>query len=264
MNSQIWRSDAAEVDAVAAAAAVAVGVVEGAAAAEDQAAVVMEAVRPRGEEQGEKLQALPHTIYRPLTSCLSSSSSNTGGTSRGGSGVKPTYGGGAYYGGGSTTPYAAGRRSPLGLAPFLLPATALAFFPGLWLYGAYAYPYSHPYHYTNQTDNKNESIPVVCLCEKHAECGCDDNDKDSYYQSLFNGTEPKNGSNVRVAEVNGTEKIFINGTLPNGTTADESSSSDNPKGPTAVSTAPGPVVALLHASGYWVMVVLVISSVYML
>ncbi|PLB33596.1 uncharacterized protein BDW47DRAFT_113658 [Aspergillus candidus] len=202
--------------------------------------------------------------YRPLTIFLSRSSSNTGGASRGGSGTKPAYGGGAYYGGGSTTPYAAGRRSPLGLAPFLLPATALAFFPGLWLYGAYAYPYSHPYHYTNHTDNKNESLPVVCLCAEHAECGCDDNDKDSYYKSLFNGTEPKNGSNVRVVEVNGTEKIFINGTLPNGTTSDESDSASSSSSSTSSSSAPGPAVAMLHASGYWVMVALVFSSVYML
>ncbi|PLN77708.1 hypothetical protein BDW42DRAFT_155171 [Aspergillus taichungensis] len=187
-----------------------------------------------------------------------------GGGSSSGSGGS---GGGSSSGGRTGSSSNTGRRSPLGLAPFLLPATALAFFPGLWLYGAYAYPYSHPYHYTNHTDNKNESLPVVCLCEEHAECGCDDNNKNSYYESLFNGTEPKNGSNVRVVEVNGTEKIFINGTLPNGTTADESnpsSTSNDPNASTALSSAPGPAVALLHASGYWVMVVVVISSVYML
>jgi len=74
-----------------------------------------------------------------------SSVSNTGGTTRQGSGVTPNYGGGRYYGGGATTPYTAGSRSPLGLVaiPLAFGAGALAFYPGLWLYGAYAYPYNH-------------------------------------------------------------------------------------------------------------------------
>ncbi|KAI2792094.1 hypothetical protein POX_b02129 [Penicillium oxalicum] len=149
-----------------------------------------------------------------------SSSSNQGGSTRGGSGVSPGYGGGSYYAGGAKTPYSAGGRSPGGISPYLLPLGALAIFPGLWLAGAYAYSYNHPYYYNH--NGRNDSLPVTCLCEKYQECGCEDNNNQTYYQDLFNGTEPRNGSNVRVADVNGTKTILINGTLPNGTTASTS------------------------------------------
>ncbi|KAL4814553.1 hypothetical protein BDW67DRAFT_165592 [Aspergillus spinulosporus] len=182
-----------------------------------------------------------------------SSTSNSGGTSRGGSGTKPTYGrGGVYYGGGATVPYRSGVRSPSGIVPFFLPVAALAFFPGLWLYGAHVYPYGHPYHYINDTTNRNESMPVICLCAEYSTCGCDDNNNSTYYESLFNGTQPKNGSIVRVADVNGTQTIAINGTLPNGTTADED---------TADSAA---ALTVMQASGYWVMAAVAFSAAYTL
>lgn len=139
------------------------------------------------------------------------------------------------------------------MAPFLLPVAALAFFPGIWLYGAYAYPYSHSYHYMNHTNNHNESLPVVCLCQEHLECGCDDNNNSTYYESLFNGTEPKNTTNARVVNVNGTEKIYINGTLANGTTADDGTESG----------ASASVVTLMHASGYWATFAVVGATVWM-
>lgn len=154
-----------------------------------------------------------------------------------------------FYAGGARTPYAAGTKSPSGITPFLLPAAALGFFPGLWLYGAYAYPYSHPYYYEDEQTHKNESLPVVCLCQEYQECGCDNNNNRTYFESLFNGTEPKNTTNTRVVDVNGTEKIYINGTLANGTTA-------------ATSTAPAAAVNLLHASGYWVTVAVVATAVW--
>ena len=63
---------------------------------------------------------------------------NTRGKTVSGLGVRPTYSGGRYYSRGATVPYTAGQRSPLGLAPLLiLPITALAIFPSLWLYGVY-------------------------------------------------------------------------------------------------------------------------------
>ncbi|KAL4784492.1 hypothetical protein BJX76DRAFT_217946 [Aspergillus varians] len=192
-----------------------------------------------------------HPASRPGST---SSTSNAGGTSPGGSGPRPTYGRGGvgYYGGGAVAPYQSGFRSPLGIAPFLLPIAALAFFPGIWLYGAHVYPYNHPYHYVNNTNNKNESLPVVCLCGEYAVCGCDDNNNSTYYESLFNGTQPKNGSIVRVTDINGTQTIAINGTLPNGTTVDEA---------TVDSAA---TLTIIQASGYWVMAALVVSAVYTL
>jgi hypothetical protein len=130
---------------------------------------------------------------------------------------------------------------------------ALAFFPGIWLYSVYAYPYAHNYYYYNQNAHKNESYPVVCVCQEHSECGCDDNHNSTYYESLFNGTEPKNSSVVRVVKENGTETIYINGTLPNGTTAAGGSTS----------AAPGSFVTTLqHATGFWVPVALMVTAVW--
>lgn len=179
---------------------------------------------------------------------------NRGGTTRSGSGPRPTYGSGNYYAGGTAVPYAAGRMSPLGLTPFFLPVAALAFFPGLWLFGAYAYPYNHAYSYMNNATHHNESVPVVCLCQEYEVCGCDDNNDSKFYNSLFNGSEPINSSITRVVNVNGTEKIYINGTLPNGTTAANASATDS-----AAST-----VNPQHLLGYWPIVALASGVVWLL
>ncbi|KAL7939755.1 hypothetical protein V8C35DRAFT_15423 [Trichoderma chlorosporum] len=154
--------------------------------------------------------------------------SNAGGTSVGGSGPKPSFGGGRYYGGGSATPYRAGGRSPSGILPFaLVGGAALAFWPGLWLYGAYMYPYHEPYHFYNESSRQNETRNVLCGCGTYDVCGCDDNNNTAYYDSLIgNGSySALNKSVVNVADVNGSTTILINGSLPNGTTADGQDSS---------------------------------------
>lgn len=156
---------------------------------------------------------------------------------------------GRYYAGGASTPYAAGHKSPGGITPRLVFPAALLF-PGVWLYGAWAYHFSHPYVYTNEQNHKNESLPVVCLCQPYDECGCDDNHNRTYYETLFNGTQPINTTITRVTDVNGTETIYINGTLANGTTA------------ASTSAAPTSAVTLLHASGYWVTVAVVATAVW--
>ncbi|KOC17207.1 conserved glycine-rich protein [Aspergillus flavus AF70] len=183
------------------------------------------------------------------SSSRTGSSSNSGGSSRSGSGPQPAYGRGSYYAGGARSPYTSGALSPLGIAPIILPATALAFFGGTWLYGAYAYPYNYHYQYVDQTSHHNASMPVVCLCEKYAECACDDNSERSYYESIFNGTQPANSSVAKIVEVNGTETIYINGTLPNGTTVADSS-------------APSGARTGIQTSGYWPMVALVASTIW--
>jgi len=189
-----------------------------------------------------------------------SSTSNTGGRTRSGSGVRPAYGGGRYYAGGASVPYNAGARSPRGISPFLFPAAALGFFPGLWLYGAYAYPYSHHYYYRNTTTNANQSVPVECLCQEYNECSCDDNGNSTYVSDLMNttdGSPPKNSSIVKVVDFgNGTEKVFINGTLDNGTTA---SGGTDPSNSSEVPSSVGNTIA--QYSGYWVMIATVIAAV---
>lgn len=158
------------------------------------------------------------------------------------------YGGGYYYAGGARTPYTSGARSPSGGTPYYLPATAIPlYYPGIWLYGMYVYPYSHGYHYVNDTTHQNESMPMACTCQQYLECGCDDNANSTYYQSLFNGSQPLNTSVTSVVKVNGTQTIYINGTLPNGTTAADSSSA----------------AACLMAHGYWMMIVVVVGTVWM-
>ncbi|KAI9762505.1 MAG: hypothetical protein M1835_008004 [Candelina submexicana] len=142
-----------------------------------------------------------------------SGSSNAGGATRTGSGVTPGYGGGAFYGGGSRTPYRAGSRSPLGLAPFLLVGAGLAIFPGLWLYGAYAYPYSSPYNFRNRTSNENQTLPITCLCQEYSVCGCDDNNNSTYLDGILgNGSMAAlNDSLARISDVNGTRTLVLNG-----------------------------------------------------
>merc|ERR1712000_409790 len=67
------------------------------------------------------------------------------------------------YAGGAVVPYTAGARSPTrGIAPFALPITALAIFPGLWLYSSvYAYPYGIGYHYYHDGRNTTSNVSTV-------------------------------------------------------------------------------------------------------
>jgi len=151
---------------------------------------------------------------------------NAGGSTSAGSGAPRSYGGGRYYGGGATTPYTAGSKSPRGIAPVaLLGVGTLAFFGGAWLYGAYLYPYSHTYTFHNASANRNQTKPVKCLCQQYSVCGCDDNDDTSYLNGIIGNGTNLNSSLVRAATVNGTATIFLNGTLPNGTTASGGSDS---------------------------------------
>jgi len=205
-----------------------------------------------------------------------SSSSNTGGRTKTGSGVTPNYGGGRYYGGGATSPYQSGSRSPLGIAavPLAFGAGALAFYPGIWLYGAYAYPYSHPYTFRNRTAHNTtnttttttrdlhfdieirqdtgliETKNVTCLCAMYEECGCDDNGNSTFLDSLIGDGSYSNLnlSLVNVADINGSSTIILNGTLPNGTTA--AGGTDDAFDSAAMRT-------IIQASGFWPMIALV-------
>ncbi|KAH7207039.1 hypothetical protein DER44DRAFT_625572, partial [Fusarium oxysporum] len=163
--------------------------------------------------------------YRP-------GSSGSGGSGGGGSrgvGPQPSFAGGRYYPGGSSRPYKSGGSSPGRIAPYALGGAALAFWPGVWLYGAYMYPYSHPYHYHNDTSDEDEERDVLCGCSRYEYCACDDNNSTQYFDELIgNGSyDALNKSIVNVAEVNGTMTILINGTLPNDTALPDENASDN-------------------------------------
>lgn len=184
----------------------------------------------------------------------SSKSSNSGGTSSKGSGVQPTYGGGRYYPGGAAVPYRAGAKSALGIVPFLLLGSAIAFWPGVWLYGAYMYHYDNPYRFYNASSRANETRDVICGCARYAVCGCDDNNSTAYYDELIgNGSyDALNKSIVNVAKVNGTTTILINGTLANGTTVAGEDSA-----------AAGSLQALAEAAGFWPVFATVIATVFL-
>jgi hypothetical protein len=157
----------------------------------------------------------------------------------------------------------------LGIVAVPLGITALAFYPGVWAYGAYAYPYGHPYTFrnhsaTNSTNKStrdlwinalverqdtgvNETKPVTCLCAMYAECGCDDNGNSTFLDSIIGDGSyaALNKTLVNVADINGSSTIVLNGTLPNGTTTSGGTEDANAGN------------RMMEASGYWVMIALV-------
>ncbi|KAK5633585.1 hypothetical protein RRF57_009299 [Xylaria bambusicola] len=179
---------------------------------------------------------------------LGSSASNVGGRTTTGSGPRPSYGGGAYYGGGASVPYKAG--SPAGsIAPALLTGAAIGgigFLGVSYLYGAYAYPFYHQYYYHNATTDKNETKPVICVCDPYDTCTCDDNGNQTYFNSVIgNGSyDGLNHTLVTVAknDTTGNLTIYINGQVPNGTTA--AGGTDDPN-------AANSMIALAKAAGWW-------------
>jgi len=193
----------------------------------------------------------------------SGSGSSSGGRS-GARGPQPSYAGGRYAGGASK-PYAAGSRSPSGIRPVLLGAgvAALAFWPGVWLYGAYMYHYPNSYRYYNETSEEEEDRPILCACSKEASCGCDQDDNTNntalYEELIGNGSyEHLNKSIVDVAEVNGTTTILINGTLPDGTALPSGSDSNSDSGSDSDSAA---ARAMVEAMGYWPAAAAVLAAV---
>ncbi|EFY86274.1 hypothetical protein J3458_015621 [Metarhizium acridum] len=180
------------------------------------------------------------------------SSSNAGGTSRGGSGPPRSFGGNSYYGGGAAKPYRSGGVSPLGIAAVGLAAGALVFWPGHWLYGAYLYPYNHHYIFHNSTTNKEENLPVVCGCGTYEVCGCDENNT-TMTELVGNGTyDALNKSLINVGDYNGQKTLLVNGTLPNGTTAD---------GPDEGAGVGVGMKSLVEAAGLWSAAVCVIAAI---
>lgn len=186
-----------------------------------------------------------------------SSGSSSGGATKTGSGPAPRFGGGSYYTGGARQPYRSGSVSPSGISPFFLGAGlgALAFYPLLaWPHGAYFYPYGHPYGFYNHSSGRNESKPVQCACDPDVECGCDDDGGNAtttvLNELIGDGSYDKlNQTEVMVAN----NTIFINGTLPNGTTA---------AGGTEDANAGAGMRFLLQNAGWWPVVATVCAAVF--
>jgi hypothetical protein len=85
----------------------------------------------------------------------------------------------------------------------------------------------------------------------YAVCGCDDNNSTTFLDTVIgDGDYTKlNASLVQIADIEGKSTIVLNGTLPNGTTA--------PGGTEDAGNSSGATSYLLQNGGYWVMIVLV-------
>lgn len=236
--------------------------------------------RGLGQEVGAEVAAEVEAVdaqckpeNRTLSLLLSSScnflSNNKVSTYRG-----PSYGGGKYYGGGAATPYKSGGRSPGGILPYALGGGLLGaalIFPGLWLYGAYAYNYNHPYSFRNRTRNNfNETLPVTCLCERYSACGCDDANNSTFLDGIIGdgNLANLNKSLVNVGNVNGTKTIVLNGTLPNDTVSDATTTAGDATGTGAGAATNLPSVSaankrfLLETSGFWLLGAIVAATVW--
>jgi len=181
-----------------------------------------------------------------------------GGRTIDGSGTPKAYGN--RYTGGAVVPYTAGQNSPTrNIAPYALGVGALAFFPGVWLYGSvFAYPYGAPYHW--YYNGQNHTSNVTCLCQQYQVCGCDPVDNSTFLDEvILNGTgQPVNSTDVRTVDFgNGSVSTYINGSLANGTTADGGT---DPSNDSQVSPA---AKLLVDFGGYWIMVTTVVLGMWM-
>ncbi|KAG6016294.1 hypothetical protein E4U43_003940, partial [Claviceps pusilla] len=181
------------------------------------------------------------------------SSSNFGGTSRGGSGPPRAFGGGRYYGGGAASPYRSGLATAAGVGAVALAAgAALAFWPGVWHHGANLYPHRNDFSFYNSTTRATERLPVVCGCAQYEECACDENEA-ALRELVGDGTyEALNKSIINVGDYRGRKTLLINGTLPNGTTAD---------GPDSAGFG---TTSLTEIAVYWSLAAAVLATVFVL
>ncbi|KAG6026634.1 hypothetical protein E4U41_001222 [Claviceps citrina] len=178
------------------------------------------------------------------------SGSNSGGTSRGGSGPPRAFGGGRYYGGGAAAPYRSGLATVAGVGALSFAAGALLFWPGTWPHGANLYPNRDDFSFYNSTTQRTETLPVVCGCAQYEECGCAENPT-TLKELVGNGTyQALNKSVINVGDFKGRKTLLVNGTLPNGTTADGPDQSSDGLGMTSLTEAAGmwPVAACVLAA----------------
>jgi len=88
----------------------------------------------------------------------------------------------------------------------------------------------------------------------YSECGCDDNGNSTFLDELI-GDGSYNNLNktlVTVADNNSVSTIYINGTLPNGTTSSG-----------GTEDASAAVRAVMESAGYWVMIAIVGCTVWL-
>lgn len=109
---------------------------------------------------------------------------------------------------------------------------------------------------------------MACACDETVECSCEENANTTTVvnELIGNGSiNAMNSSVVALGNVNGTETILINGTLPNGTTA--AGGTESPDGDddddSGTNGSEGLKVLLQHA-GYWPVLATVCATVFLL
>jgi len=112
------------------------------------------------------------------------------------------------------------------------------------------YHYNAPYRFYNASSRQNETKPVTCGCLPEQVCGCDENNDPQYLSDIVGNGTNLNSTLVSVAAVEGVQRIIINGTLPEGTTAAGGSDS-----------AGASMRMLLQNAGFWPVVVIVSAMV---
>lgn len=196
---------------------------------------------------------------RSTSSYSFSPKSNLGGRTRDGSGTPTSYEN--RYAGGAVVPYTSGQTHG-SVAPVLLPASVLLFFPALWLFPVFAYPYTaYPGYTWLDAQGRNRTANVTCLCQQYSVCGCESPDAANatalraLARQLTNGTgtgAPVNSTLVRVVDFSkDNTTAYINGTLDNGTTAAGGTDPSN-EGQINAATR-----LVLHYAGYWLMATVV-------
>lgn len=117
---------------------------------------------------------------------------------------------------------------------------------------------------------------MTCLCERYSACGCDDANNSTFLDGIIGdgNLANLNKSLVNVGNVNGTKTIVLNGTLPNDTVADASSSTTTTESDATTGVAtnlPSRSAAaatnkrfLLETSGFWLLGSIVAATVWLL
>lgn len=103
---------------------------------------------------------------------------------------------------------------------------------------------------------------MTCLCEQYSACGCDDANNSTFLDGIIGdgNLANLNKSLINVGNVNGTKTIVLNGTLPNDTVADASTTSTGSATATAGSAANKRL--LLETSGFWLLGAIVAAAVW--
>lgn len=96
---------------------------------------------------------------------------------------------------------------------------------------------------------------MTCLCEQYSACGCDDANNSTFLDGIIGdgNLANLNKSLVNVGNVNGTKTIVLNGTLPNDTVADASTTTGSASAATATAASAANKRLLLETSGFWLL-----------